>query len=220
MATHIQTKANDGNGVSTIAAVMDSNVTAGNRLVVLTKLSNDFTPAAGQVTDSLGNTYTLDWSEAAAAAAGVAALADYAVFSTVSGSTGACTVTFNPAVSGRIAIAVREYSGLAAHDGTNRGVTLLQTSTTPLSPDVTPTSADGVFFAFVSSSQSQTWEADYGDATTEVSGGRFWTATDPNSSTSAQSATSTQVSTPWDCGLIWYADTSGGSGVSVAWIRG
>lgn len=211
MATRIQTKANDALSASTIDAVMDSNVTAGTRLVVLAKLNADFTPNASQITDTRGdNTWSLDWS-AATQTAGTDALGDYAVFSTVVQSSGPMTVTFNPAVTGRIGVVVREYSGLGAHDGSTRNITYFTTSTTPSSGNVTPSAANGVLFGFLSSSQTQTWEAEYGDATVDTNGGRFHTAVDETVTAAAQAADSTQSSTTWDCGVIWYPDAAAAS---------
>lgn len=205
MATRVQTKSNGSAGANTISAVMDSNVTSGNKLVVLCKYQEDFSPSTSHISDTQGNTYTLDWS-LATLVVDATTLADYAVYSCTVGSTAANTVTFNPAGgSTRIGIVVREYSGLGTHDGSTRNSTHASSTTTPTSGSFTPSAASGVIFAFISSSQTQTWEAEYGDAT-EEGNGHFHTAVDESVTAASQSADSTQSSTLCDCAAIWYQD--------------
>lgn len=211
MATRVQSKANGANGVNTIDAVMDSNVTAGNKLVAIVKYGIDFTPDPSMMSDtSSGDAWTLDW-DVSSQIVGVGALADHAVFSKVVTVSGPCTVTFNPAGStGRIAIAVREYSGLGAHDGTTRSVTFLTNNGTPTSGSFTPAAANGVILAFVSSSQTVTFEAGYDDTNGEGVNGRLWTAVDESVTAEAQAADATQSAALWDCGALWYPDAASG----------
>jgi hypothetical protein len=219
MATRIQTKSNDAASATTIDAILDSPVTAGNKLVVFGKQNVDFTPTGGMVTDTLGNTYAVDW-DLTAATAGVDNVGDLAVWSTISGSSGACTVTFNPGVAaGRIAIAVREYNGLGVHDGTTRNAVLITTTASPTSGAFTPSAATGVIFAFIIGSQTPTWEGEYGDATVNVNGGRLWTAVDESVTAASQSADATQASAVNDCGALWYPDAGGGGGPAALSVR-
>jgi hypothetical protein len=218
MATRIQTKANGNASASSISAVMDSNVTAGNKLVVICKGGADFTPSTSHISDTQGNTYVMDWS-AADNLVDITSLGDYVVYSTTIGSTGACTVTFNPAVSGRISIAVREYSGLGDHDGSTRSITYLTNSTTPSSGNITPSAATGVIFALLSCTQFNSFEADYTD-TTNDGDGRFLTAVDEAVTAAAQSADATlDLTTFWDCGAIWYPDAAAASAPDIStWL--
>lgn len=204
MATVVQVTSADGNPASSQAAP-SINVTAGNKLVVIGKLSNNFTPT-GTVTDSQGNTYTLDW-DATDANAGTNALGDHVVFSCTVASTAACVVTFNPAVSGRIAVVVYEVSGLGTHNGSTRVITRFVTSGTPSSGSLTPSAATGLIFGFVSVGGTVTWEAEYNNNVTQAAtDGRFSTGVDISVTAAAQAADCTVSSGLWDCGAIWYPD--------------
>lgn len=211
MATRVQSNSNGLNGVNTIDVVMGSNVTSGNKLVAIVKYGQDFTPDPSMLSDTLSaGDWTLDW-DISGQIVGVGALADHAVFSKTFDVSGPCTVTFNPAgATGRIAMAVREYSGLGEHDGTTRSVTFLTNNGTPTSGSFSPGSANGVIFGFVSTSQTVTFEAGYDDTNGEGVNGRLWTAVDEAVTAEAQSADATMSAGLWDCGAIWFPDAATG----------
>lgn len=196
--------ANGANPASSIAAAFGSNVTAGSRIVVGVRIGAAVALTSGMVTDTIGNTYSLDFEFASSAG-------DMAFYSAPSPAGGANTVTFNPASSARIGIGIWEFSGLDAYGGQANGAN--GTSTTPDSGNLTPAAATGVIIAIYTGSNAITWEADYATgAIASAVTGRIAIAYDLAPPASAQSASGTITSAAWNCTAAWYPDAAGGGG--------
>src|SRR6266542_6876896 len=106
-----------------------SNVVAGNLLVVCAATWNRDC-GTGSVTDSEGNTYTRQVSEA------TSGFITSAIYTATAGSSGACTVTLTPSAATWMALAIAEVSGWNSIGTSNH---LVQSTTTPTSQNVTPT---------------------------------------------------------------------------------
>lgn len=215
MSSVVQQASAFSGSATTLDAVFGSNVTAGNTIVVLVKCGGNFTPS-GTVTAS-GYTFNLDW-DASDGNAGVNAIADHAVFSATVPSTAALTVNFASGIAAnRLAIVAYECTPLAAHNGTARAIARFTNSANPSSGNITPGAATGLMFAFISAAQSNTWEADFANhVTTDTSNGRFHTGVDTAPTVAAQAADATLGGSAfWDCGVIWYAEASGGGASKV-----
>lgn len=219
MATLVQAGvANGANGVTSIAAAYGSNVTAGSRLQVCVRCVFSVTMTAGMMTDTIGNTYDLDfqYSDTAVTRLGF--------YSCVNSSSAANTVTFNPASgSMRLGIGVWEFSGLDAYGSVSSGGT--GTSTAPDSGNFTPGAATGVVMAAMGSANGITWEADYGTGAISNATGRFYNAYDLAPAAAEQSASGTIVSAQWACAAAWYpdvaaSDTYSGRGIGRGIGRG
>lgn len=197
--------ANGLNPASSVSAAFGSNATSGNRIVVAVRIATAVTMAASMVTDTLSNTYVLDYEPSLSGG-------DYAFFSAPVSSSGACTVTFNPGSSARIGIVIFEVSGIAAYGG-GAEAAASGTSTTPSSGNITPGAADGIFIAQITASSAPTWETDYATGAAGNGTGRLYGAYDINGSALAQSADATfGGSIAWTCAALWYADTAAAGG--------
>lgn len=196
--------ANGANGVSSIAAILGSNVTAGSRIVVVTFSSNGVVHTGGMVTDTLLNTYVLDFEVAGS-------LGDICFFSAPSPAGGANTVTYNPAVSGRLGIIVAEVSGIGAYVATqtNSGT---GTSVNPATGAITPAAANGITFAQVTTAQTITWETDYATGAVSNGTGRVNMGFKLITTTDSEEATATIASSTWNAMIIRYPDAAGGGG--------
>lgn len=204
MASPVQAGVANGSAAATsIAAAYGSNVTAGSRLVAAGKTAAGVALTSAMMTDTQGNTWVLDRSY-------TGTTSRMGRWSTIAGSSGANTVTFNPNSSARIGIVVWEFSGLDPYGSVGSDNT--GTSTAPDSGNFTPAAATGAAFAQIQSSQSVTWEADYATGAVNNGTGRIYDAYDLAPPASAQSASGTIVSTTWDCSAAWYPDTAAGGG--------
>lgn len=195
--------ANGSNPASSVAAAFGSNVTAGSRILVATFIGASVSHVSTMVTDTLSNTYALDFEFASAAG-------DLVFFSAPSPSGGANTVTYNPGSSARIGIVIMEVSGIDAYAGsqtsTNSG-----TSASPSSGAITPAAANGIAYSLTVANGQETWESDYSTGAVFNSTGRVNGAYKLISATSSENAEGTfGGSIAWNAMIIRYPDTAAG----------
>lgn len=137
MATFVQAKAST---VTTIdqSVAFDSNVTAGNLLVLCMRESTNFI-ANPSITDSLGNTWTL------------AQQFDRGfIYYTKSGSSGACTVTIDSQGTIATRAVIFEFGGTWGTAPFHSAATGLYVTASPAASNaVTPSAANGVMVAML-----------------------------------------------------------------------
>lgn len=127
--------------VSSVAKTLSSSVTVGNFLAVGC-VSSHTTITNGNVTDNLGNTYTLDRREASTGGS-----PEVAIFYSVITHGGTCTITFDCG-SDYMDIGVAEFSGVDATSPTDTGSSGHATSTAPATGNYV-TSVNGVIVALL-----------------------------------------------------------------------
>lgn len=201
---------------NTINCAYSSNVTSGNLLRVVASIQQNTTFTSGMVTDSQGNTWTLDYQY------GDTSLR-FGFWSATAGSSAANTVTFNPGgVANRIGVAVWEETGGGAYGSQASGGT--GTSTTASSGNFTPSTANGMAYAVYRSANAPTWGADWATgALAHQSTSRLAFAYDTNPPASAGDADATLTSSTWYMAAAWYDGAAAGGfvgwGPRIAGLR-
>lgn len=136
--------------VASLAKAFDSNVTAGNLILVGASTYNS---DPNTVTDGLANSYTRDVIENAS-------LRKTAIFSSPDITGGACTVTLNPVASTYLGVVISEFSGAATSSVLDDSATGRDTSTDIDTGNIVASDADIIFGVLSHASNSITITGD------------------------------------------------------------
>lgn len=197
--------ANGTSGTGTVTTTFGSNVTIGNRIVIIIRACDTADAVdTGEISNSgTPETWTVD-AQTSNANARIA-------FASTTATSAWNAVTYNPAaVLGRCGLDIMEFSGLGAY-GSVVTTRASGSSATPLSNAFTPGAATGLAVSGIVSSNAQTWEADFATNAAGEAAGRFWSAYDIDPPASSQTATSTQVSSAWEIDAAWYQAAAAGA---------
>jgi hypothetical protein len=156
--TRVQVKTNSGNGVNSIAATFDSNVTSGNLIVaILSSYYGDSTVGSAAASDTLTNSYATAVSVVDATNITTTVLSTY-TFYALSGSGGANTVTIGSLSGSYVVLTIIEYSGMAAASVLDQANKFRQYSggaeATYASGNVTTTQADELLIGAIDTLQA------------------------------------------------------------------
>ena len=213
--TYVQSNGtNTGNSASARAVAFGSNVSVGDLIVVAVSQYFDGTQT---ITDTLGNTYTsLPMGQIISP---VDSNARGEMFYTISGGSGANTVTVTPSKSCYMSVAIAEYSGNASssvYDSQNHASA---TSASPSSGTVT-ISNTGSLLVGMTFSANNSFSSSAGTGFTQ----RYTSNTNEPLSyedgvfNTDTAATFTQGINGWTCIAASFKPTATSSGTQVAWV--